>query len=154
MHDVFGRNVGLSKDKNDRNFSIKTTGATSAAPGSDTEAIFIDYSVRARLCQLSVISSSYGSLLTLVNAFRAACRRFLAKSPPVYIWHVHLIDKKGPWYLGGPLVASFRKLDGVVKLQCSIEVGEFVVAIIDAGLNDLLEPWLESVERSEAYQSE
>jgi len=65
---------------------------------------------------------------------------FLAKRPPVYIRHVHLIYEEGPWYLSGPLVASFREFDGIIELQCSVEVCEFIVTIVNAGRDDLFQP--------------
>jgi hypothetical protein len=46
MHDVLRRQLGLRENKNDRDFCVETTSATSTTPGSNTEAIFIDYAVK------------------------------------------------------------------------------------------------------------
>lgn len=46
MHDVLRRQLGLRENKNDRDFWVETTGATSTTPSGDTEAIFIDFAVK------------------------------------------------------------------------------------------------------------
>jgi hypothetical protein len=46
MHDVLGRQLGLCENKNDRYFWVETAGTTSTTPGSNTEAIFIDYATQ------------------------------------------------------------------------------------------------------------
>jgi hypothetical protein len=65
---------------------------------------------------------------------------FFAKCPPVYVRDIHLVYQERPWYLSGPFVASLRELYSVVELQSSVEVGEFIVTIINTGRDDLFQP--------------
>lgn len=140
MHHVLCNKLGLCEDKSDRDISVEATGTTSAAPGSNTEAVIVDCARRTRLYQYHIDGSFRERLLTVISALWSPSWTFLAEGPPVYIRHVHLIYEEGPWYLGGPLVASLWELDSIVKLQRSVEVGEFIVAIINAGRNNLLQP--------------
>jgi hypothetical protein len=116
MHDVLGRQLGLRENKNDRDFRVETTGATSTTPGGNTEAILVDCAGTIRLCQCSAGGPSHEKLLTLINALWSASWMFLAKCPPVYVRDVHLVYQEGPWYLSGPLVASFWELDSIIEL--------------------------------------
>jgi hypothetical protein len=50
MHDVLCRKLGFCEDKSNRDFSIKTTGATSATPGSNTETVFVDCKITSVFC--------------------------------------------------------------------------------------------------------
>jgi len=81
-------------------------------------------------------------------------RWVFAKSPPVHIRNVHLINKEGPRDLHASLVTSLWKFDRVVELQCSVQICEFIIAIIDTGRNDLFKPWLVAIESSEAKHSQ
>lgn len=116
MHDVLCKKLRLCEDKSDRNFSVETTGATSTTPGSNTEAVLVDCARETRLCQFFIDGLSRGRLLTVIGALWSVSWTFLAESPPVYIRHVHLVNKEGPRYLSRPLVASFWELDSVVEL--------------------------------------
>lgn len=116
MHDILRRQLGLRENKNDRDFWVEPTGATSTTPGSNTETILIDCAETIRLCQFSEGGQSRGRSLTFIDTLWSTSWMFFAKRPPVYVWDVHLVYQEGPWYLSGPLVASFRELDSVVEL--------------------------------------
>jgi hypothetical protein len=116
MHDILRRQLGLREHKSDRDFWVETTSATSATPGSNTEAIFVDCADTTRLCQFFEGSSSRDRLLTFINALWSTSWVFFAKCPPVDVRDIHLVYQEGPWYLSGPFVASFRELDSVVEL--------------------------------------
>jgi hypothetical protein len=77
---------------------------------------------------------------------------FFAKCPPVYIRDIHLIYQERPWYLNGPFVASFRELHSVIELQSSVEVGEFIVSIINTSCDDLFQP--AEIHQSVSYYAE
>ena len=83
---------------------------------------------------------------TLINGLVSLLGWFSAKSPPVNRRNVHVVDDEGPGDPPRASVASFWKLDCIVELKRSVEICEFVIAVLNASLDDLLQPWLVSVE--------